>query len=108
MFAGSSGPGNVGSKSVPFSRAVTAADTAFASTTVTFPRSTKPKGVQLAASAVAALVQVQGLGVEFYATTVVVNTPKYLDLSGYPETTSIVIQSEILGAATLAGSVDYA
>ncbi len=104
---GASGVKGGGNKAVPFSRVVTAADTAFASTTVNFPRSTKPKGIQLAVSAGAALVKVQGLGPETFAKAVSVNTPTYLDLSSYPETTSIIVQSEILAAATLIGAVDY-
>jgi hypothetical protein len=94
-------------KGVAFSRAVTAADTAFASTSVALPRSSKPLYLNLSVSAGAALVQVQGNGVEYYSTTVTVNQPTNLPLTGFPETTSVSVQSEILAAATLAGTLYY-
>ena len=94
-------------RSAPFTRHATTTDSTFASTTVTLPRSSKPLGIQLSLSALAGTVRVQGNGQEYYATAVVVNTPKYLPLSGYPEVTSVVIQSKLAGAAYLTGSVDY-
>lgn len=112
MIGGSSGGrasgliASGGERSVQFSRSVTAADTAFASTTVTLPRSSKPESVMIA-STVAASIQVQGNGVEFFGVAVVPNVPVKIPLGSFPETTSIVIQSEILAAGAIAGSVFY-
>jgi hypothetical protein len=97
-----------GARSVPFSRLVTVADSSFATTTVTLPRSSKPIKIVLAVTASAAIVQVQGNGPEVYSVTVSNTMPSVLDLTGFPETTTVGVQSEILGAATLTGSVFYA
>jgi len=97
---------NAGSRAVQFSRSVTTADTVFASTTVTFPRSSKPEAV-FVGSTVGVSVQVQGNGVEFYGGAVVPNVPLRIPLDGFPETTSITIQTEILASGAIAGSVFY-
>ena len=96
-----------GPRSAPFTRHATTTDSSFASTTVTLPRSAVPQGVQVSISALAGTVRVQGNGVEYYATAVSVNNKSYLTLPSFPETTSIVIQSKLAGAAYLTGSVDY-
>ena len=113
MAFGSMGPGNAaasgfaaGPRSVPFSRTTTTTDSTFASTTVTFPRSTVPIVIHLASS-VLALVQVQGNGKEMYAATVTANQPRDLYLPGFPETTTIVIQSKLPAKGSVAGAVDY-
>jgi hypothetical protein len=95
-----------GSRAVQFSRSVTAADTTFASTTITFPRSSKPEAV-FAGSTVAVSIQVQGNGVEFYGGALVPNVPLRIPLDNFPETTSLTIQTEILAAGAVAGSVFY-
>jgi hypothetical protein len=112
MGARSSGASNVGStqggaKAVQFSRAVTAADTAFATITVTLPRSSTPIAIKFTISAGTALVQVQGNGVELYGDQVGPNIPTVLPLPGFPETTSVNVQVEQLAASTIAGSLFY-
>jgi len=96
-----------GAKAVQFSRSITVADSAFATITVTLPRSSKPIGVQLTISTGVALVQVQGNGVELYGTQVGPNVPSYLPLPNFPETTSVNVQVEQLAASVLAGSLFY-
>jgi len=115
MFGGGSASGSGtsvsstqgGQKAVQFSRAVTAADTAFATITVTLPRSSKPIKIKFTISAGVALVQVQGNGVEYYGDQVGPNIPTVLPLAGFPETTSVNVQVEQLAASTLAGSLFY-
>lgn len=94
------------SKAVPFSRSVTAADTAFASTTVVFPRSSRPKAIRFTASA-NALFQVQGMGPELYSGSIAANVPSELNISDYPEVTAITVQTEIFASGAVGGAVEY-
>jgi hypothetical protein len=96
-----------GPRGVVFSRLVTVADTSFATTTVTLPRSSQPLYILLSVTAGAAVIQVQGNGPETYATTVSTTLPSTLQLPGFPQTTTVGVQSEILAAATLTGVVFY-
>lgn len=95
-----------GYKGVAFSRSTTG-DSAFVSVTVTFPRSCKPVGIKLTVSAGASALQIQGFGPEFWSDQVGPNLPTFLDLSAYPEATSIVVQTKGFGTLKISGSVFY-
>jgi len=102
---GVTSPGQ-GGKAAPFSRTASTTDSSFASTTVTLPRSSKPIGVALIATA-ACLVLIQGNGQEFYSRPVTPNVPSYISLGGYPEVTSVVVQSKFPAKGTVQGAIDY-
>ena len=96
-------------KGVNFSRTVTVNDSSYANITVTFPRSSKPIYLLATISTGTALIQIQGLGAELYSGSISPNLPLVLSLSGLPETTYVVVQTEQLATSgsTLGGTVFY-
>jgi len=107
---GSQAPSYAGSaKAVQFSRTVTVNDTSYATITVTLPRSSRPISLIATISTGTALIQVQGNGVEYYGGAISPNVPLTLSLAGFPETTSVNVQTEQLATSgsTLAGSLFY-
>nr|CRY95882.1 hypothetical protein [uncultured prokaryote] len=112
MFGASGVGGNGiqgGSRSVPFSRTVTAADAAgtFTAIDVALPRSSRPLRVVVSVTVGAAAVQVQGNGPEFYTGICTVNAPLTLPLPGVPEATYLNVQVNQLSIGTLVGSLFY-
>ncbi len=93
-------------QSVPFTRTSTAVETVFTTTTVDFPKSAKATKITIVCT-VAALVQVAQLGGQVYSIVVAPNVASVLDISGYPEATSLPVQTQLLAIGTIAGTASY-
>jgi len=94
------------SKGVAFFRTTGTVETVFVTTTVTFPRSSKPTHMIITCTG-PGMVQVQGNGAEFYSGALSANVPLVLPLTGLPESLTLAVQTQILIIGSVTGTVFY-
>lgn len=88
-------------------RTSTAAETSYTSTSISFPKSAKLKSLKVSAQSAAFLVQITAVGQENKAMLAVPNVETSMDLTGYPDSTSLSVSTEAQGVGTVAMVAEY-